>query len=248
MDIIQELSTAERDYVKSGFFARERVAGAEGARTSSSSCCRRIEDMTARVNAAVKPGMPAAETLAARRAAIAAIEDEAEKKTGLQSEIVTLYQGAQYHLYLYKKFTDVRLVFAPEFDAAFYGGDPDNFTFPRYALDMTLFRVYENGKPLADEALPAVVGGRRQGERAGVHVGPSRRDAAPEHGRAPRSSCAITRCRPTSRSTAACAMRSRRMASRDAEQERQAKDLFFVDRELAEVVARAAPGPAATRR
>ena len=100
--------------------------------------------------------------------------------------MVTLYQGAQYHLYLYKKFTDVRLVFAPEFDAAFYGGDPDNFTFPRYCLDMTIFRVYENGKPLqAKHYLPWSATGV-EGRRAGVHVGPSRRDAAAEHRRAPR--------------------------------------------------------------
>jgi hypothetical protein len=148
MDIIQRLSTPERDYVTTGFFARDRsqelpVPDLEVV------TLQRIEDVTARVNASVTPTMTAAETLARRRASIAAIEDEAEKKTGLQSETVTLYQGAQYHLYLYKKFTDVRLVFAPEFDAAFYGGDPDNFTFPRYALDMTLFRVYEDGKPLS---------------------------------------------------------------------------------------------------
>ena len=108
---------------------------------------QKIEDVTAKVNEAVKPGMSSAETLAARRSAIAAIEKDSQEKTGLEAEVVTLYQGGQYHLYLYKKFTDVRLVFAPEFDAAFYGGDPDNFTFPRYCLDMTIWRVYENGKP-----------------------------------------------------------------------------------------------------
>ncbi len=124
-----------------------------------------IEDVTARVNAGVKPGMSSADTLAARRAAISAIEEEAEKKTGLQSEMVTLYQGAQYHLYLYKKFTDVRLVFAPEFDAAFFGGDPDNFTFPRYCLDMAIFRVYENGKPLqVKNFLPWSTAGAKEGE------------------------------------------------------------------------------------
>jgi hypothetical protein len=148
LQIIQELSTADRDYVKQGFFARDRSQELR-APNLELLVLQRIEDVTTRVNASVKPAMSAAEMLAARRAAIASIEDEAEKKTGLQAEMVTLYQGAQYHLYLYMKFTDVRLVFAPEFDAAFYGGDPDNFTYPRFALDMTLFRVYEKGRPLA---------------------------------------------------------------------------------------------------
>src|SRR6185503_5617451 len=106
-----------------------------------------------------------AETLAARRSAIAAIEKESQDKTGLEAEVVTLYQGGQYHLYLYKKFTDVRLVFAPEFDAAFYGGDPDNFTFPRYCLDMTIWRVYENGKPFhTSNYLPWSTTGVKEGD------------------------------------------------------------------------------------
>src|SRR5205823_12580186 len=85
---------------------------------------------------------------AARRAMIAEIEKESQDKTKLRSDVVTLYQGGEYWLYRYKKYTDVRLVFAPEQQAAFFGGDPDNFTFPRYDLDMALFRVYENGKPI----------------------------------------------------------------------------------------------------
>ena len=84
----------------------------------------------------------------ARRSAIALIERESQEKTGLRSDVVTLYQGGEYWLYRYKKYTDVRLVFAPEQQAAFFGGDPDNFTFPRHDLDMALFRVYENGKPI----------------------------------------------------------------------------------------------------
>jgi len=79
---------------------------------------------------------------------IAKITKESTTATGLRSDIVTLYQGGEYWLYRYKKYTDVRLVFAPEQQAAFYGGDPDNFTYPRFDLDMTIFRVYENGKPV----------------------------------------------------------------------------------------------------
>ena len=78
---------------------------------------------------------------------MAEIEKESTDKTGLRSDVVTLYQGGQYHLYTYKKYTDVRLVFAPEFATAFFGGDPDNFEYPRYDLDVCFFRAYENGKP-----------------------------------------------------------------------------------------------------
>ena len=96
---------------------------------------------------------------------MAAIEQETPPASGLDSEVVTLFQGAQYHLYRYKKFTDVRLVFAPEFEIAFFGGDPDNFTFPRYGLDMTLWRVYENGKPLrVKHFLPLSRTGAKEGD------------------------------------------------------------------------------------
>src|SRR4029079_6325804 len=83
----------------------------------------------------------------ARRAIIAKIESESQNKTGLRSNVVTLYQGNMYHLYRFKRYTDVRLVFAPEQQIAFFGGDPDNFAYPRYDLDICLFRVYENDKP-----------------------------------------------------------------------------------------------------
>jgi hypothetical protein len=147
MEVLQALSTLTQDYVKSGFLARTH---AEELRVPDLELAvlDRIEDVTSRVDAAVTPAMSASEQLAARRAAIASIESAAEEKTGLHSEMVTLYHGAQYHLYLYKTFTDIRLVFAPEFGAAFFGGDPDNFNYPRYALDMTVFRVYERGQPL----------------------------------------------------------------------------------------------------
>ena len=106
------------------------------------------ENASARIQAALKGAKTPEEEGARRRAAIAEIERESEKSTGLRSEVVTLYQGGEYWLYRYKKYTDVRLVFAPEQQIAFFGGDPDNFTYPRYDLDMALFRVYENGKPI----------------------------------------------------------------------------------------------------
>src|SRR5207247_7563323 len=91
-----------------------------------------------------KPDMTAAQASAARNAEINNISEEATKKNGLRNDVIPLYQGGQYNLYTYKKYTDVRLVFAPEFEIAFLGGDPDNFEYPRYDLDLALFRVYEN--------------------------------------------------------------------------------------------------------
>jgi hypothetical protein len=105
-----------------------------------------IEDVTSRVNAAVKPEMNAEEAFLARRAVMAEIEKESLEKTGLRSDVVTLYQGGKYHLYRFKKYTDVRLVFAPEQQIAFFGGDPDNFEYPRYDLDICLFQP-TNGQP-----------------------------------------------------------------------------------------------------
>ena len=161
---LHKISTPGRDYASQGFVAADRASEIKAPDLELLSL-QSIEDVTAKVNAAIKPGMSSAETLAARRAAIASIEKDAQTATGLQAETVTLYQGAQYHLYLYKKYTDVRLVFAPEFDAAFYGGDPDNFTFPRYCLDMTIWRVYEGGKPLAvKNYLPWSTAGAKEGD------------------------------------------------------------------------------------
>lgn len=145
-DILHKISTPEHDYYHGGFLAKsldEEVKSVD----EELNVLVEIEDVTARVNAAIKPGTPPAEAFAARRAVIAQIEKESFDKSGLRSNVVTLYQGGQYHLYRYKRYTDVRLVWAPEFAIAFFGGDPDNFEYPRYDLDACLFRVYEDNKP-----------------------------------------------------------------------------------------------------
>ncbi|HVG20665.1 MAG TPA: S46 family peptidase [Blastocatellia bacterium] len=149
-DTLQKISSAEKDYVKDGFYAPTRDKEAK-APDLELNVLISLEDVTDRVNRAVKSGVSGAEASAARRAEIAAIEKESFAATGLRSDVVTLYQGGQYNLYRYKKYTDVRLVFAPEIGIAFFGGDPDNFNFPRYDLDMALFRVYENDKPIKAE-------------------------------------------------------------------------------------------------
>ncbi|MFY9619674.1 MAG: S46 family peptidase [Pyrinomonadaceae bacterium] len=145
--IVGEVSTAEKDYAKEGFVARTRADEIK-APSLELNVLMSIEDVTGRVNGAVKAGISDAEAFAARRAEISKIEAESTQATGLRSDVVTLYQGAQYNLYRYKKYTDVRLVFVPEFQAAFFGGDPDNFNFPRFNVDMALVRVYENDKPI----------------------------------------------------------------------------------------------------
>jgi len=146
-DIVNEVSTPEKDLAKEGFVARTRAEEIK-APSLELNVLMSIEDVTARVNAAVKAGMSDAAAFTARRAEISAIEGESTKATGLRSDVVTLYQGGQYNLYHYKKYTDVRLVFVPEFQAAFFGGDPDNFNFPRFNIDMALVRVYENDQPV----------------------------------------------------------------------------------------------------
>src|SRR5437588_3674821 len=146
-DIVNDVSTPQKDLAKEGFVART-PADEIKAPSLELNVLMSIEDVTARVNGAVKPGASDAEALAARRAEIAAIESESTKATGLRSDVITLYQGGQYNLYRYKKYTDMRLVFVPEFQAAFFGGDPDNFNFPRFNIDMALVRVYENDQPV----------------------------------------------------------------------------------------------------
>jgi hypothetical protein len=145
-DCLQKLSKPGHDYVTTGFRARTRQEEAP-CHDLELNVLISIEDVTEAVNAAVKPGLSPAEAHKARVGAINTIEEESFKKTGLRSDVVTLYQGGQYHLYRYKKYTDVRLVFAPQKDIAFYGGDPDNFEYPRFDLDICFFRAYENGQP-----------------------------------------------------------------------------------------------------
>ncbi|HLX45185.1 MAG TPA: S46 family peptidase [Bryobacteraceae bacterium] len=144
---LQKNSTAEHDYIKNGFYARTQAEEIKSPDLEVNILIS-TEDFTTRIQAAVKGAKNADEEFAARKKVIAEIERESLQKTGLRSDVVTLYQGGEYWLYRYKKYTDVRLVFAPEQQIAFFGGDPDNFTYPRYDLDMALFRVYENGKPI----------------------------------------------------------------------------------------------------
>ena len=145
-DALQKLSTPQRDLYSEGFTAAT-LADELKCPDLELNVLQSIEDVTAEVNAAVKPDMTPAQAFAARRAVMAGIEKKSLDATKLRSDVVTLYNGGLYHLYRYKKYTDVRLVFAPEKAIAGFGGDVDNFEYPRYNLDVAFFRVYEDGKP-----------------------------------------------------------------------------------------------------
>ena len=145
-ECVQQLSTGGRDYMKTGFYAATQAEEAKCPNLELNQLIS-MEDVSAKVHAAVKPGMSNAESGQAERSAMSSIEKDCTTSTGLRCDVITFYSGEVYHLYRYKKYTDVRLVFAPEFEMAFFGGDPDNFTYPRYDLDITFFRVYENDKP-----------------------------------------------------------------------------------------------------
>ena len=144
---LQKNSTAEHDYIRDGFYAATPEQEMKSPDLEVN-VLMSMENVTAQVNAAVKGAKNAEEEFGKRKTVITDIERVGTEKTGLRCDVVTLYQGGEYWLYSYKKYTDVRLVFAPEQQIAFFGGDPDNFTYPRYDLDMALFRVYENGKPI----------------------------------------------------------------------------------------------------
>ncbi len=136
----------KKDYVRDGYYART-LADEFKAEGMELNVLQSISDVTDRVKAAVKKDMTPEKAFEARRGEIAKIRAENTKGKDERADVEALYQGNQYHLYTYKRYTDIRLVFAPEQQIAFYGGDPANFAYPRYDLDVCLFRVYEDGKP-----------------------------------------------------------------------------------------------------
>ncbi|MEE9294905.1 MAG: S46 family peptidase [Phycisphaerae bacterium] len=147
---LQKLSTPQRNLLKTGFYAAKR---SDELKCEDLELNRlwSVEDITDRVNGAVQPNMSTAQGNTARRKRIAAIEKESQERTGLKSEVITLFHGARYQLYRYKRYTDIRLVMAPEGAIAHFGGDTDNFEYPRYCLDVCFFRIYEDGQPLKPE-------------------------------------------------------------------------------------------------
>lgn len=150
-DTLHKLSTADRNLIEDGYLARSHEQELKAPDLEINQLVD-IVDVTEKVVAAVTPAMTAEHAVTARRAVIAEIEKDSLDRTGLRSDVVTLFGGAKYHLYRYKKYTDVRLVWAPETKIAFFGGDADNFEYPRYCLDATILRVYEQGKPAKIES------------------------------------------------------------------------------------------------
>jgi hypothetical protein len=149
-DTLQKISDTTHNYLHDGFYAKTQAEEIKSSDLELNVLVS-IEDVTQRVNSAIKPGMSPDAASIARGQAIAQIEKESKEKTGLRSDVVALYQGGVYNLYRYKRYDDVRLAFAPEQQIAFYGGDPDNFEYPRYDLDICIFRAYENGQPAHPE-------------------------------------------------------------------------------------------------
>ena len=147
---LQELSSPKEDLVSNGFYARSReeerpCPGFEIYQLRS------YEDVTARIAGAINERASDLAVHEARRAAIAKLTEEESERTGLRCEVVELYQGGEYWVYRYKVYGDVRMVFAPEASAGFFGGELDNFTYPRFCFDFAFVRVYEDGKPLQTE-------------------------------------------------------------------------------------------------
>jgi hypothetical protein len=142
---IEQLSTKEKDFVKSGFYAKTQADEVKCPEIEVNDLVE-ISDVTQRIEKATK-GLPDQKYNDAQKAEMSKIEKECATSDKLRCDVVTLFHGGQYHLYKYRRYQDVRLVFAPELAIAFFGGDPDNFNFPRYDLDLSFIRVYENDAP-----------------------------------------------------------------------------------------------------
>jgi hypothetical protein len=147
MGQLQKISTKASDYVKDGFFTK-KFADEIKCPDLELNILVSMEDVTKLVVDASESADTDKEKNEKRKEEIAKIEKASNEKTGLRSDVVELYDGGEYWLYRYKKYTDIRLVMAPELQAASFGGDPDNFNYPRFALDFAFFRVYENNKPI----------------------------------------------------------------------------------------------------
>ncbi|MGI8988093.1 MAG: S46 family peptidase [Bryobacteraceae bacterium] len=147
LECLQKISTAGQNYVANGFLAKSESREMR-CPDFEANILLRIDDVTDRVKSNIHAGAGTPEANDQRKAALSEIEKDCTGKTGNKCSVVTLYDGAVYDLYEYKRYTDIRLVFAPESEIGFFGGDPDNFTYPRFDLDVAFFRAYENGKPL----------------------------------------------------------------------------------------------------
>src|SRR5437764_1603473 len=175
-DALQKASSKEHNYLRDGFYAKTSSEEIKCADLELNVLIS-IEDVTTQVSSSVKAGLSPEAASKARDNAIAEIEKESKEKTGLRSDVVKLYQGGAYHLYRYKRYDDVRIVFAPEQQMAFYGGDPDNFEYPRFDLDICIFRAYENGQPAKiDNYLKWNSRGPSDGELTFVSGSPGRTD------------------------------------------------------------------------
>ncbi len=181
-EVLSQLSTKARDLMETGFYARTRAEELK-CPDLELDVLWEIKDVTSEVNAGVKEGMSPADAGEVRQRAIAEIARHAQDESKLKCEVVTLYQGARYHLYCYRRYTDVRLVFAPEQAIAYFGGDTDNFEFPRFNLDVCFFRIYEDGLPIQAEHSLTWSGGSREGDLALVlgHPGSTQRLYTNDH-------------------------------------------------------------------
>jgi hypothetical protein len=172
---IEELSTGKKNYINDGFYARTS-AEEQKCPTMEVNQLLEISDVTDRIQKATT-GKQGPDFAKAERQAMSEVEKSCATSKKVRCDVVTLYAGGKYNLYRYRRFQDVRLVFAPEFQMAFFGGDPDNFEFPRYDLDVSFLRVYDEGKPVKlDDWLRWSPTGAKEGDLVFVAGNPGRTD------------------------------------------------------------------------